>query len=105
MLKPFRKIILAAFMANILLALLFVYGNYGIWSEFNNYNGLSNVRMTPIWIQDYHAGGLSNGNFIATGAFVLMANTPFWIYFVSTATNLIIIFYLITSKETKKNPA
>jgi hypothetical protein len=105
MLKPFKKIFLVAIIVNTLLVLLFVYSNYGIWNEFNNYNGLSTVRMTPFLIQDYHAGGFSNGNFIATGAFILMTNTPFWIYFVSIAINLVIIFYLIASKEIKQKPS
>ena len=66
--------VIAIILVNTLLVPFFVYNNYAIWNEFNNYNGLSNVRISPSWIEDYHAGFLSNGNFIPTGGIVLMPN-------------------------------
>ena len=94
---------------NILLVMFFVYINYSIWnyfnSNFNSNNNLGTIQMNPTWISGYLAGSLSKGKFIPTGAFLSAPNFPFWLFFVSTAINLIFIFYFVLSSETKQNPS
>jgi TRAP-type C4-dicarboxylate transport system permease small subunit len=107
MLKQHRTAIVAVIIVNILLLLFFVYANYSMWnyfnSNFNNNNELGTIQMNPTWIQGYCAGYLSRGNFVPTGYFLSTPNLPFWLFFVSTAINLIFIVYFVLIKEKKQN--
>ena len=107
--KQHRTAILTVIIVNILLVLFFVYSNYSIWnffnSNFNSNNNLGTIQMNPTWISGYIAGYLSKGNFIPTGYFLSAPNLTFWLFFVSTAINLIFIFYFVLSSETKQNPS
>jgi TRAP-type C4-dicarboxylate transport system permease small subunit len=107
MLKQHRRAIITVIVVNVLLVLFFVYINYTIWnyfnSNFNSNNNLGTIQMNPTWISGYIAGYLSKGNFIPTGYFLSTPNLPFWLFFVSTAINLIFIFYFVLSSETKQN--
>lgn len=92
---------------NVSLVLFFVYINYDIWnyfnSNFNSNNNIGTIQMNPIWLVGHIAGWLNNGNFIPTGYFIEAPNLPFGLFFVSTAINLIFIFYFVSIKETKQN--
>ena len=109
MLKQHRTAIITVIIVNISLVLFFVYINYNVWnyfnSNFNNNNNLGTIQMNPTWISGYVAGYLSKGNFIPTGYFLSAPNLPFWLFFVSTAINLIFMFYFVSIKETKQNPS
>jgi hypothetical protein len=91
---------------NVILILLFVWASYSIASDFSKYpNELVMVRWICFGLFDiYHAGGLVNGNFVATGAHDLFFDFPFWLFFVSTAVNLFFIILLLRPKETKQKP-
>ena len=89
---------------NVVLILLFVLAEYGIGNELNSYpNDLHYIRWSPFLIQDNHAGAFVNGNWVAVGAIYLTINFPFWLFFASTAINLIFIVKLLRDKE-KQNP-
>jgi hypothetical protein len=99
MLKKLRNIIAV----NAILILLFIWTSNNIASDFSKYpNELVMVRWNFFGLFDiYHAGGLVNGNFVATGAHDLFFDFPFWLFFVSTAVNLFYIILLL-KKETKQ---
>jgi len=107
--KQHRRAITAVIIVNVLFVLFFVYINYSIWtyvnSNFNSYNNLGTIQMNPTWISGYIAGWLINGTFTPTGYFLSAPNLPFSLFFVSTAINLIFIFYFVLIKETKQNPS
>ncbi len=107
MLKRRRRAIITVIIVNVLLVLFFVYVNYSMWnyfnSNFNSYGNLGTIQMNPTWISGHIAGWLINGNFVPTGYFLSTPNLPFWLFFVSTAINLIFIFYFVVIKETKQN--
>jgi len=94
-------------MINALLVLLFVFSNYSIWDYVKSTIGIVQlVNFSPFWIYTVPLGGLVNGQIIAVSEVkVALFNTPFWLFFVSTAINLIYIFYLLMSKETKQTPS
>ncbi len=81
--------------------MLFVWTSYSITSDFSKYpNELVMVHWNYFGFFDiYHAGGLVNGNFVPTGAHVLVFDFPFWLFFVSTAVNLLFIALLLRKKE------
>ena len=89
---------------NAAIMLLFVWTSYSLTSDFSTYpNDLVMVHWNYFGLFDiYHAGGLVNGNFVPTGAHVLVFDFPFWLFFVSTAVNLIFIVLLLKNKEQKK---
>ena len=100
MLKQHRTAIITVIIVNVLLVLFFVYSNYSMWNFFNSQTELGYIHMDSSLIQVYYAGYLSNGNFVPTGWHGVASN-PFGLFFVSTAINLIFIFYFVLSKETK----
>jgi hypothetical protein len=91
---------------NAIIVLFFVWTSYSIASNFSNYpNELVMVHWNFFGYFDiYHAGGLVNGTFVATGAHDLFIDFPFWLFFVSTAANLLFIIILLRQKETKQKP-
>ena len=50
------------------------------------------------------AGSFVNGNWVEVGALGDMINFPFWLFFVSTAANLILFVKLIRDSELKHKP-
>jgi hypothetical protein len=86
---------------NIIIVLLFISSSYAITSDFSKYPGeLVMVHWNYFGAFDiYHAGGLVNGNFVATGAHDLFIDFPFWLFFVSTAVNLLFIITILRRKQ------
>jgi hypothetical protein len=99
-LKKFGAILLI----NGILVLFFVWTSYAIASDFSKYpNELVMVNWNFFGPFDiFHAGGLVNGNFVATGAHDLFYDFPFWLFFVSTAVNLLFIAMLMGRKIPEK---
>lgn len=89
---------------NAIIVLLYVASSYAITSDFSKYpNELVMVRWNYFGYFDiYHAGGLVNGNFVATGAHDLFVDFPFWLFFISSAVNLLFIVKLVTKKGPKE---
>lgn len=92
----------AILIVNAIIILLFVSSSYAITSNFSQYpNDLVMVHWNYFGFFDiYHAGGLVNGHFVATGAHDLFIDFPFWLFFVSTAVNLIFILTILRPKKT-----
>ncbi len=90
----------AILLINAIIVLFFVWSSYAIASDFSKYpNELVMVHWNFFGLFDiYHAGGLVNGNFVATGAHDLFYDFPFWLFFVSTAVNLLFIVMLLRRK-------
>jgi hypothetical protein len=92
---------------NAIIVLLYVSSSYAITSDFSKYPGeLVMVHWNYFGYFDiYHAGGLVNGNFVATGAHDVFVDFPFWLFFISTAVNLIFIIILLRKNEREKKQA
>jgi hypothetical protein len=92
----------AILIVNAIIILLFVSSSYAITSDFSKYpNDLVMVHWNYFGYFDiYHAGGLVDGRFVATGAHNLFIDFPFWLFFVSTAVNL--LFIIILLRKAKK---
>ena len=101
------KTILTVVVVNAFLILLFISTSYQIANSFNSYpNDLLYVQWNFFGFSGInHAGWLVNGNFVPTGWLSPFFDLPFWLFFVSTAINLIFIFYFVLSSKTKQNPS
>lgn len=86
---------------NAIIVLLFVSSSYAITSDLSRYQGeLVMVHWNYFgYSQIYSAGALVNGNFEATDAHILFIDFPFWLFFVSTAVNLLFIVIVLRRKE------
>ena len=90
-----------AVVTNILLALLFVYSNFSLWSFVNaEYPYLIASHWSPLGISAPHYV-ITDGSFAMVQTVFLYFNFPFWLFFISIAVNL--YFILKLSKEAKKD--
>ena len=96
-----HKLAKIAVVTNILLALLFVYSNFALWSLVNaEYPYLIAGHWSPLGISAPHY--IINGDSIAQVQTVyLYFNTPFCIFWVLMAVNL--FFILMMSREIMKH--
>jgi hypothetical protein len=93
LLKQLRIIIAT----NILLVLVYIWGNYIIWAEFSSYPTSERfVVYNAFSIIDSIAG---------TNGITVITNFPFWLFFVAIAVNVYFIVRLQKSKfDTKSSP-
>ncbi len=93
-----RKLTLIV-VVNVVLILLFVVTNYGMWNMVDTYPILGHTVMNPINVIVSMWGEVVDGEIYRISGIGIMPNFPFWLFFVSTAVNLYFIVKL--SKESK----
>lgn len=100
LLKKLRTVLLL----NAVLVLFFVWTSYQLADIFNSRpDGLFMVHWNFFgWSGINFAGGLVNGNFVSVGAPMIIFDFPFWLFFISTAVNMIYIVKLLKDQESKK---
>jgi hypothetical protein len=84
---------------NVILILLFVLTNYGMWNMVDTYPILGHTVMNPLNVIASMWGEVVDGEIHRVQGLRIMLNFPFWLFFVSTAINLYFIVKL--NKETK----
>ena len=97
----FRSIVIV----NVVLVLLFVVANYGIWTMVNSNNHLDYTTMNPINVIESMWGDVVDGKIYRIDGMGILPNFPFWIFFIAIAVNLYFIYRLQRSKETKQTPS
>ncbi len=97
------KLVKYAIIVNLFLGILFIYANFTLWSLVNaEYPYLIASHWSPLGIVAPHY--ILNDNSIAmVQTDFLYWNTPFWIFFLLLAVNLIFIAKLAKSKLPLKN--
>ena len=102
MLNRFRDI----FYIDAFLALVFLGENTYVWERLNGqYPIIGSVHADPFWITFTQSMVFSGGTWVDLHDVINLPNLPFWIFFVTVAMNLIFIYSLQRSKETKQNPS
>ena len=89
-----RKLTLIV-VVNVVLILLFVVTNYGMWNMVDTYPILGHTEMNPLNVIASMWGEVVDGEIYRVEGFRIMPNFPFWLFFVSTAVNL----YFIVNQE------
>jgi len=91
-----------AIVANLLLALAFIYSNYSLWNFVNaEYPFLVASHWSPLGIVAPHYQ-YTEGNISLIQTPFLAFNFPFWIFWTVLAINLVFIIKLGRNKETKQ---
>lgn len=90
---------------NLFLASLFLIINVGTWSIFNVTGIIGNIHFDPFWITFTERMVYTGGNWQPLTAVVTQPNLSFWLFYASTALNIIFIYRLSRRKETKQNPS
>lgn len=96
-----RKL-LPVILVNVLLVVLFVWSNYGIWDLFPNhqdvgYTVMNAVQVTHGWIGDVR----EDGTVVGVGSIRSSFNFPYWLFFISTAFNLLFITRLVKAQQSR----
>lgn len=84
--------------ANIILCVLFASSNLSIWREVNLPDRQSHWDATWIQVNHIQVPGVP-----PVSGFILMLNWPFWLFWISTAVNVLFVFNLIRKQE-KEDP-
>jgi len=87
---------------NVVLILLFVVTNYGMWSMVDIHPILGNTVMNPLNVIVSMWGDVVDGEIYRVGGIRIMPNFPFWLFFISTAVNLYFISRLIKQSRSNK---
>lgn len=88
------KMVKYAIAVNLLLALLFVYSNFSLWSLVNaEYPYLIASHWGPLGISAPHYV-ITDGSFAIVQTVFLYFNTPFWIFWVLLVVNLLFIIMI-----------
>jgi hypothetical protein len=100
-----HRILKYAIVTNILLALLFVYSNFSLWSLVNaEYPYLIASHWGLLGISAPHYAINADGSIAVVQGIFLYFNSPFWIFWVLLIVNLYFILKLNTEvKELSQN--
>jgi hypothetical protein len=89
-----------AMVVNIIIAAIFVYSNFSLWSLVNaEYPYLIASHWSPLGISAPHYI-ITDGSFSSVQTVFLYFNTPFWVFWALLMANL--YFIVRISKESKK---
>jgi hypothetical protein len=101
--KALQKLVIIL-VVNAIIILSFVSSSQAIANEFNNHpSDLLHVHWNFFGlINIVHEGYLVNGNYYGIGTYDLFYDFPFWLFFFSTAINLLFIIMLLIPKERKQ---
>ena len=99
---PMLKKLAPIVVVNVAIVCLFVLSSYTLVAEFNSYpDGLFYVNWNPLGsVTINHAGAFVNGHYMPVGAVTSSIDFPFWLFFVSTAVNMVFIVKLIKDQKT-----
>ena len=100
MLRQLRTIIIV----NAVLILLFILTNYGIWDVVTSNTHLGHTSMNAFNVVESIWGDVVDGQIYRIDGMFIMPNFPFWLFFISTAANLILFVKLIRDYELKQKP-
>lgn len=92
-----HKIVKNPVIANLILAVLFVIQNYGLWDEFNSESQIpiiGSVHFDPFWIQFNQRMVFTSNNWVDLTGVYSVPNFPFWLFFITIAVNLYFIYKL-----------
>src|SRR4030067_1591179 len=101
--KETKTLLVITFFVNIILGLLFVYGNLILWDVFRGNNIAHSTLISSswnpfkVWVVFHH---YNNGSFITVQGVFGYPNLPFMLFWGSTAVNLILIVLIYKSKGT-----
>ena len=100
-----NRILKYAIVTNILLALLFVYSNFSLWSLVNaEYPFLIASHWSSLGINAQHYAINADGSIEVVQGIFSYFNSPFWIFWVLLIVNLYFILKLNTEvKELSQN--
>jgi hypothetical protein len=95
--KQFKLMILA----NVVLALLYVFSSYVIWNTINKWGNFAvKTNWSPLYVTPIPAGSIAY--YIGSAQPTQLFNIPFLLFWAIFATNICFIIWLYRSKETKQ---
>jgi len=102
-----KALLIVVFSANVMLSLLFVYGNCSLWAVYGGHNVASTRLISSSWdplnvVMLFHSYNSETGAFSTVESPFIYTNTPFILFWVSTIVNLILIMLLTKDKNSKK---
>ena len=97
--KLFKLMILA----NVVLALLYVFSSYVIWNTINEWGNFVKTNWSPLYVTPIPTASIAY--YIGSTKPTQLLNIPFLLFWAIFATNLCFIIWLYRSKETKQTPS
>jgi hypothetical protein len=100
---PWLRQLKLMILANVVLALLYVFSSYVIWNTINEWGNFVKIIWSPLYVTPIPTASIAY--YIGSTQPTQLLNIPFLLFWVIFATNLCFIIWLYRSKETKQTPS